>query len=163
VNAHRIVSAILDSDDQLLSDLMDVAADPALAGVRFALERGQEFVKRVVDNPAQGGFVLEIVVRPIGGPWALKKGSRMIQIRWTHHSHWGNDKQGGGYFFVKPEQFVPFLRELDELVKLCSMKFASDEQVRKAYYSVIRYRYSAPRKPHARQKYTETGLFAYMR
>ena len=163
--AQCIVRAILESDEDLMAELGEIATNPVMGEIRYALARGQEYVRRVIDRSEPGTFTLEISIKPIGGTseWALKKGSRMVTIRWLHHSHWGRDNQGGGYFFVRPEQFNPFLRELEELIKYCSRPLASDELVRGAYNSVIRYRYSAPRKPHARQKYTENGLYAYMR
>lgn len=163
--AETVVSALLDSDEDLMAELGEIATNPSIGAIKFALERGQEFNQRVVDNPVPNGFVLEIGIKPIGGTtaWALSKGSRMISIRWFHNTTWGTKQHGGGYFFIKPEQFAPFLLELEDMIKEASRVVTADELVRKAYDRAIRYRYSAPRKPHARQKYTENGLYAYMR
>ena len=164
--AERIVKALLESDEDLMAELGEIAANPAIGAIKFALERGQEFNERVVDNPVPNGFTLDIGIKPIGGTvtqWALTKGSRMITIRWFHNTTWGTKQHGGGYFFVKPEQFEPFLRELEDMIKEASRVVSADQLVRQAYDRAIRYHYSSPRKPHARQKYTENGLYAYMR
>ncbi|MGV0949235.1 MAG: hypothetical protein ACOYB3_01090 [Azonexus sp.] len=163
--AERIVKALLESDEDLMAELGEIASNPAVGAIKFALERGQEFNQRVVDNPVSNGFTLDIGIKPIGGhtAWALTKGSRMISIRWNHNTSWGTKQHGGGYFFVKPEQFAPLLRELEDMIHQASKVVSADELVRKAYDRAIRYRYSSPRKPHARQKYTENGLYAYMR
>jgi hypothetical protein len=166
VIAERIVKALLESDEDLMAELGEIAANPVVGEIKYALKRGQEYVGRPVDNYYQpNGFALDINVKPSGGAtaWALKNGSRMISIRWRHNTSWGIKQQGGGYFFVRPEQFEPFLRELEDLIKEASRVVTADELVRKAYDRAIRYRYSAPRKPHPRQTYTENGLYAYMR
>jgi hypothetical protein len=166
VIAERIVHVLLDSDEELMAELGEIASNPTIGAIKYALERGKEYVGRPVDNYSQpNGFALDINVKPIGGAteWSLKNGSRMIVIRWMHNTSWGTKQQGGGYFFVRSEQFAPFLQALEELIQEASRVVTADELVRKAYDRVIRYRYSAPRKPHARQKYTENGLFAYMR
>lgn len=164
MNATTIVRALLDSDEDLLAELGHVASNPITAPIKFALERGEEYVKRVAEAPGPAYTAMDIHIKPIGTTeWARKKGSRMVHIRWLHKAQWGADKQGGGYFFVKPEQFSPFLRELAELIETAREPHSSDEFILRAYDRVIRYRYSAPRKPHARQKHTETGLYAYRR
>ena len=149
-----------------MAELGEIATNPTTAAIKFTLERGEEFAERVVDNHHRpNGFILDINIKPIGGKtaWAIQKGSRMVVIRWLHNTSWGTKQHGGGYFFVRPEQFKPFLLELENMIKEASRVVTADELVRKAYDSLLRYRYSAPRKPHARQKYTENGLYAYMR
>lgn len=162
--AQCIVRALLESDEDLMAELGEIAADPILGGVKYALERGEEYHKDT-DMEVPYSFALEIDIKPIGmsNDWARNNGSRMVSLRWTHHSKAWGQSQGGGYFFVKPPQFSGFLKALSGLVKECSKVTTSDESVKKAYGEVIRYRYSAPRKAHARQKYTENGLYAYMR
>lgn len=160
--AERIVAALLDSDQEMLQQFANLAVDP-LAAIKYALERGEE---EYVHFPCRqlNSFHLDINVKGIGiTPANINRASRMVNIRWLHESSWGTKAQGGGWFFVRPEQFRGLFEALDKLVEECSKAIHTDEYVRTAYSNVLRWRFSAPRKPHARQKYTETGLYAYFR
>ena len=78
--AQCIVRAILESDEDLMAELGEIATNPVMGEIRYALARGQEYVRRVIDRSEPGTFTLEISIKPIGGTseWALKKKERRL-------------------------------------------------------------------------------------
>lgn len=159
--AKCIVRALLDSNEDLLGELGEIASNPAKV-VMLALERG-EALKKTYPGLHDYTCDVEIEVRPSIGSWSK---TRMILIRWTHHnpllaSDLRKGTSGGGYFFIRPETFDEFGKSLESFLGVASRAYASDSIIKSAYHSVAKWRFSRPRKRYARSNYTEDGVYAY--
>lgn len=159
MTAARIVHALLDSDEELLSDLANVAAG-TVAHTMAALQspKASEITLEASDT---GQCDLEIRVSEA----SQYSKRRMISIRWIFHTSWASSPhffpRGGGYFFLEAEKHALFEKALEKIVKIAKTPLSMDTLMREAWTEMLTLAYYKPRKRYQRKNYTTDGVYAY--